>query len=339
MEKIISIPEKVAIIFLAGDSSVADAQYESIRLAELPFELVPYFRYNRQTFHYQSYSQMFNDCIDDTEEEFMIFVNPKSIVSSEDVEKIIKLLCSGFCFVGIFGIAFSGFTKELIRNIGMMDEAFIGGEYEDNDILVRIKRYGKAVYWGQDWSKYDFYPSSFPPIRGGFASSHFWRKWRWKDNILVDSQISRNHKMLAKRHSLSRKDISDSWLGFVYSWGENHIWDMVSSCSLINSFATEHLVETDMQINIEFIEGSLKVEFIAPEDTAISVVATTVYSEGRIPFIGGRIVPANTWFVYPISNERIEIRLWHDEAMIYMNTIEMGYQQSMYFRLPCSVLR
>ena len=338
MEKIISIPEKVAIIFLAGDSSVADAQYESIKSVELPFELVPYYRHERQTFLYQSYSQMFNDFIDDTEEEFMIFVNPKSIVSSEDVEKIIKLLCSGFCFVGIFGIAFSGFTKELIRNIGMMDEAFLGSEFEDNDIIVRIRRYGKAVYWGQDWSKYDFYQSSFPPIRG-CGSSHFWRKWRWRDNILVDSKISRNNKVITKRHSLSRKDISDSWLGFGYSWGESYVWDMVSSCRLINSFATEYLVETDMQINIEFIEGSLKVEFMAPEDTAISVVATTVHSEGRIPFIAGRIVHANTWFAYPISNESIEIRLWLDEAIIYMNTIEMGYQQSMYFRLPCSVLR
>lgn len=337
MENIIPIPKKVAVIFFAGDPSIADKQYEPLRSANLPFEVVPYFRHERQTFLYQSYSQMFNDFIDETEEEFMIFANPKTVVSSEDVEKIVNLLCSGFCFVGVFGIAFCGFTKELIRKIGMMDEAFLGSEFEDNDILIRIRQYGKAVHWGQDWSKYEYYESSFPPIRG-CGSSHFWNKWRWKEGNFIDSHLSNLHKTISKRHSVTRNDISSSWYGFGYSWGEGHIWDMATSQRLIKSSLTEHIVDTDMQVNIEFKEGNFRIELLTTEDTALSVVLTSVHSDGRIPLVGGRLVYANTWISFPIQKEQIEMRLWHDKSMIYMNTIDSGYNQRMNFRLPSSIL-
>jgi len=41
----------------------------------------------------------------------MIFVNPKTIISSEDINFIVDKLCNGYCFASIFGVAFCGFTK------------------------------------------------------------------------------------------------------------------------------------------------------------------------------------------------------------------------------------
>ena len=156
----------------------------------LNFETEKYFRYQKNPHQYQTFSQMINEAIDDTESEFMVFVNPKTVVSSDGINLIIDKLCNGYCFASIFGFAYFGMTKELVRNIGMLDENFLGSEYEDDDYLIRIRISDKAVWWGQDWSTYNFFKSECPPNRGSSLTT-FWRKWRWKNNTLISSSSSR----------------------------------------------------------------------------------------------------------------------------------------------------
>ena len=231
-------PNKVAICFMTGEKNVADWQLARIDKSKLTFELEEYFRHERNA-NCQTYSQMANESIDETESEFMIFINPKTIVCAEDLEFIVDKLCSGYCFASLFGFAFCGFTKELIRNVGMLDESFLAGEYEDNDYLIRLKLFGKMIYWGQDWNKYNYFKSKCEPNRGS-SLTMFWRKWRWKENKLVSKKES--NKNISRRHSKSREDIKNSWKDFNESYGEGAIWEMVEKANEdINKIIKEEL--------------------------------------------------------------------------------------------------
>lgn len=337
MDFLLPIPERISICFFSEDSSVSSVQWNSLSDYDFPFSINPHFRHNRGKSLYHTFSQLVNECIDDTDDEFMVFVNPKTVVSAEDILFIVENLCRGYCFVSVVGFGFFGFTKELIREIGMLDEGFLGSEYEDNDFLIRMRRYGKAVHWGFDWGKYPYRQSSCPPNRG-CSATYFWKKWRWKGNVLVDSESSSVRKSISTRHSDARDDIRSSWLGYGYSWGEGDVWNMVSGCRLVRTSNSESFVDGRIDVRIDFGDGNFFVEMVSDVDTAISVTLVTPHSEGRIPLIAGKILYSNNWFSHPAPENQMEIRLYHDGTLVYMNGISPGYSDSMTFRLPCSVL-
>jgi hypothetical protein len=83
--------EKASVCFMSKDIEVAMAQHSRIDKSILTFEMVPYFAADRNG-SYQSYSQLANETVDDSECEFMIFLNPKCVVSSEDLNLMRILL-------------------------------------------------------------------------------------------------------------------------------------------------------------------------------------------------------------------------------------------------------
>lgn len=330
-------PKKVAICFMSGDKSIAEQQSSIIDKSQLDFEVEEYFRYERNAFLCQTFSQMINETIDDTESEFMIFINPKTIICTEDINFIINKLCNGYCFASLFGFAFFGITKELVRKIGMLDESFLGGENEDNDYLIRMRQFGKMVYWGQDWNKYAYYKSKCNPNRGSSVTM-FWRKWRFKNDVLLSSNNSNKVKNISRRHSKSREDISSSWKTFEESYGEGEIWSMVQKCEIIETSLSEHLVETDIKISIDF-KDLLFIEMLSEVETAISYFLVTKNDgdSGRVP-INMNLVYSNHWRTIPISENEIELRLYHDGNLIYLNQITKGDEIRLSFRIPSSIL-
>jgi hypothetical protein len=331
-------PKKVAVCFMSGEKNVTDWQLSRIDKSKLSFELEEYFRYERNANLCQTFSQMINETIDDTESEFMIFINPKTIISTSDIDFIIDKLCSGYCFTSLFGFAFFGMTKELVRNIGMLDESFLAGEYEDNDYLIRMKLFDKMIYWGQDWTKYNYFKSKCDPNRGS-SLTMFWRKWRWKENKLISRNES-NTKKISRRHSESREDIKNSWKGFNESYGEGGIWEMVEECEIEETNLSEHLVETDLKIGINFKDNNFFIEMLSEVETAISYFLVTKNdgSSGRIP-INMNLVYNNHNRLIPISYNEIELRLYHDGSLIYLNQIREGEEIRLSFRIPSSILK
>ena len=334
----IELPKKVAVCFMSGDKDIAESQSNIIDKSKLQFELEQYFRHERNSFLCQTFSQMINETIDDTESEFMIFINPKTIICTDDIEFIVNKLCSGYCFASLFGFAFFGMTKELVRNIGMLDESFLAGEYEDNDYLIRMKLFGKMVYWGQDWSKYDYYKSKCDPNRGS-SLTMFWRKWRFKNDVLISSNTSNKVKYISKRHSKSRDDISTSWKTFEESYGDGEIWSMLQKCEIIESSLSEHLVEADLKINIDF-KDEFFIEMLSEVETAISYFLVTKNDgdSGRFP-INMNLVYSNHWRTLPISENEIELRLYHDGNLIYLSQITKGDEIRLSLRIPSSILK
>ena len=332
-------PKRVAICFMAGDKITAEKQSAKIDKTKLSFEVEEYFRYERNPFICHTYSQAANEIIDDTESEFMIFINPKSIICNEDIELIVEKLCSGYCLATLFGLAFFGMTKELVRNIGMLDESFLAGEYEDNDYLIRLRQFGKMVYWGQDWSKYDYYKSKCNPNRGS-SLTMFWRKWRFKNDVLLSSNNSNKVKNISRRHSKSREDISSSWKTFDESYGEGEIWSMVQKCEIIETSLSEHLVETELKISIDFKNDAFFIEMLCDVETAISYFLVTKNdgTTGRIP-INMNLVYSNHWRSLPISEKEVELRLYHDGNLIYLNQISDGEELRLNMKIPSSILK
>jgi hypothetical protein len=334
----IELPKKVAVCFMSGDKDIAENQSNIIDKSKLGFELEEYFRHERNSFLCQTFSQMINETIDDTESEFMIFINPKTIICTDDIEFIVNKLCSGYCFASLFGFAFFGMTKELVRKIGMLDESFLAGEYEDNDYLIRMKLFGKMVYWGQDWSKYEYFKSKCDPNRGS-SLTMFWRKWRWKENRLISSNASKKTKSISRRHSKEREDISSSWRGFEESHGEGGIWEM-TVCEIEETNMSEHLVEANLNIGINFKDENFFIEMLSEVDTAISYFLVTKNDgdSGRVP-INMNLVYSNHWRSLPVSEKEIELRLYHDGNLIYLNQIGEGEEIRLSFRIPSSILK
>jgi hypothetical protein len=328
-------PKKIAICFMSYDKDIAEKQSEDLRTG-LNFETEKYYRYQKNPHQYQTFSQMINEAIDDTESEFMVFVNPKTVVSPEGLNFIIDKLCNGYCFASIFGFAYFGMTKELVRNIGMLDENFLGSEYEDDDYIIRMRIANKAVWWGQDWSTYNFFKSKCPPNRGSSLTT-FWRKWRWKNNTLISSKESKKIKYISKRHSTQKEEIRSSWKEFSESWGEGGIWDKINLCKIEETDFSEFLVDSEMKIKISYGEN-LFIEMISEVETAISYFVVKPNSEGRTP-INMNLVYNNSWYKIPLEENQVELRLYHDGNLVYLNQIERGTEFNLSLKLPSSVLK
>jgi hypothetical protein len=329
-------PKKIAICFMSYDKDIAEKQSEDLSNG-LNFETEKYYRYQKNPHQYQTFSQMINEAIDDTESEFMVFVNPKTVVSPEGLNFIIDKLCSGYCFASIFGFAYFGMTKELVRNIGMLDENFLGSEYEDDDYLIRMRIADKAVWWGQDWSTYNFFKSECPPNRGSSLTT-FWRKWRWKNNTLISSNESKKIKYISNRHSSQNEEIRSSWKGFSESWGEGGIWGKIDSCRIQETDMSEFLVDSKIDIKISY-DKNFFIEMISNVETAISYFIVKPNSKGRKP-INMNLVYSNSWYSIPLDEEdEIELRLYHDGNLIYLNQVSKNTKFNMYLKIPSSILK
>lgn len=332
-------PNKVAICFMSGDKNIAEWQMANIDKSKLDFEVEEYYRYERNAALSQTFSQMINETIDDTESEFMIFINPKTLVKTDDIILIIEKLCTGYCFASLFGFAFFGISKELVRNIGMLDENFLAGEYEDNDYLIRMRLFGKMIYWGQDWDKYNYFQSKCPPNRGASLTT-FWRKWRWKNNRFLTSNSTNNNKRISRRHSKHNEELRNSWKGFDESYGEGGIWEMVQECEIEETNLTEHLVDSKIDIKIKYINGEFFIHMFSEIETAISYFLVTPNNgnAGRVP-INMNLIYSNHWRSIPVKEKKAELRIYHDGNLIYINTINEGGTIDLQFNIPSSILK
>jgi len=330
-------PKKIAICFMSNDINISNRQYNSLDIDLINYELEIYNRSDINPNLYNSFSQMINDAINETDSEFMIFINPKTIINSNDINLIIEKLCSGYCFASLFGFAFFGITKELIRNVGLLDESFIGSEYEDDDFIIRMRLFGKKVYWGQDWSKYDFYQSSCPPYRGS-SLSYFWKKWRWKNNTIINSNISKQIKQISLRHRKNNYEILNSWGDFKDSWGEGSIWDRTNNCIINEKNVNETIVNDNIKIITKNVDGNFYISMNCNHDTAISFFLVNTFDTGRKP-IHMNLVYSNTWYsINHKHNEDLELRLYHDGILIYINNINNNYINEFNFKIPISIV-
>ena len=122
---------------------------------------------------YPSFSKLVNACTAAANTEIVIILSDKVLPKAEHVNKVITLLEKGYGFVGLYRFAFFAFKKELFRQIGPMDERFVGGGYEDDDFYIILKEANIAMYVTEEL-EYEKASSSWDQST---TVNHFIAKW------------------------------------------------------------------------------------------------------------------------------------------------------------------
>jgi hypothetical protein len=324
---------------------VEDIQRQELELTKLSdkFLIERWYRKDRNESNYTSFSQMINDAIDDTDSEFMIFCNPKTKFVSEDIEFILEKLSNGYRFASVVGFGFFGFPKELIRRIGMLDEKFIGAEFEDDDFVIRMSHFKKAVWYGCDYSKYDLYYSKSENLKH-ISYSIFNRKYKIVDKKIYINKDFFTHKKISKRHRNYSNEIFESWDNSKISYGDKHYGGFLKDfeTEVIDFNLTEKL--TNFEIKIKKNISNFFVELLSNDNFSIKIVVLQNFNKGRT-IIKSFEVFNNTWYVFDITDtyntqlytDDVEIRIFIDDNQIYNNTLKDFEDLSLNFNIPVYV--
>lgn len=145
-------------------------------------------RIDRVHTDYDSFSEMLNVHIDRTRTEFLVVINDRVDVTPHDIWRIIRRLEHGYAAVSMYNMAILGFSKSLIARIGWFDERYIGGGYEDDEFVMRMRLANLAYYECQSAFYYearrfgDLAAVSDKRPRVGLGCSlsypHFISKWK-----------------------------------------------------------------------------------------------------------------------------------------------------------------
>jgi GT2 family glycosyltransferase len=100
-------------------------------------------------------------------------MSDKVIPTNNDVNRLLELLDQGYAMVAFYRLAFFGFKKQLLRKIGMFDERFVGGGFEDDDFYIRLKEANLGVYISHEIP----YNKSSSGWNYSLAQGHFVDKW------------------------------------------------------------------------------------------------------------------------------------------------------------------
>lgn len=166
---------------------------------------------------HNSFSEMINNCILMCKTEIFIYSSHRIILSEENINKIIKLINEGYGTVGLYHFAFFGCHMDLFKKIGLFDEHFIPGGYEDDDIQLRLMANNIAMYdeenenvgfmrhastWVPDANKvYDSY--KWFHIKYSFDYENKIIRRNYNDNNTIESEFKKfNESKMQKLRSL-----------------------------------------------------------------------------------------------------------------------------------------
>lgn len=133
----------------------------------------------------KNFSELVNQCTEACLTEIVILVGDKCRPKQEHIQKIVELLEKGYGLVGLYRFGFFGFKKELFRKIGMFDERYAYGGYDDYDFIARLILSDIAFYVTQE---VEYFEGS-TAWDYDKSVSHFLEKWKhhWDQGISDDT--------------------------------------------------------------------------------------------------------------------------------------------------------
>jgi hypothetical protein len=144
---------------------------------------------------FDSFSRLVNCCVASASTEIVVVMSDKVRPTKHHVRKIVDLVQQGFGLVGLYRFGFFGFKKQLMRQIGMFDERYVGGGYEDDDMYIRLKEANIALYITQE-VEYEKSRSSWDYAR---ARPHFEAKWLAVDRPGYDPTAKPSAEFVTRR--------------------------------------------------------------------------------------------------------------------------------------------
>ncbi len=142
---------------------------------------------------YPSFSKLANDCIVTSNYEKIIICNDKARPTNLNIEKILIMLDEGWGLVAPYRFGFFGFKKDLIRKIGFFDESYVGGGYEDNDFILRLKE-ADISYYENEEIDYIYLPTSWNYERSNMARHYYETKWKLDGDTYVRRLPEQNYE-------------------------------------------------------------------------------------------------------------------------------------------------
>lgn len=122
-----------------------------------------------------SCSDVWNRAIQECEAEVCFVCNEKARPSDVSIENALKKLEEGFAVVAPYRFGFFAFRKSLIAEVGWFDERFIGGHYEDNDFVLRLREKNLACFETEEID----YLQLLSSWSHSQALLHWARKWQF----------------------------------------------------------------------------------------------------------------------------------------------------------------
>lgn len=332
----IKIDDFAFCFFSTEIENIIEQEKEITKLSN-KYQIERWYRHDRNSGKYPSFSQMVNDAIDDTDSEFMIFCNPKTIFKSEDIEIILDRLSNGYCFVSLVSFGFFGFSKELIRRIGMLDERFINGEFEDDDFAIRLRYFGKAAWWGYDYDKYKVNYSKSENLKH-ITLSIFKQKYDIHDSTILINQNLFIHKKISKRHRKQKQYIYDSWLDYNHNGGNGKISEYLKKYDIKLFDLKKKEINTKFSISVSRTNlNDFKVELLSNKDIRVFIAfLTNIEDNRRILFTDD--IQSNFWKNIKIFYDKeVEIRFFVDDNQFYNTIMEPQDSLNLNFCLPILV--
>lgn len=329
-----TMPEKIALVLSSDNQKIINNQINSVRNSRFKFEI--YFPKKENPAGFSSFSQMINESVCNTASEYMIFVNPKVELNEHHIEYIIKELITGKCFVSVIGFGLFGTTKSLFKELGMMDERFIGGEYEDNDFALRLKMFGKAITAKLDLSKYNFLsmPSKYDPIRG-CSLSLFNIKWSNKfnnDTQRLEYYITEKNlvnKKLPER-VITDENVKYSWLDFDKSDIDSGYWmfDHLKNIDIKTICHDKPRVEINCTLITKFSHTSdMFVEFLCDRSYFITTHINDITDPSYHTPLDKHLIYSNTWYGVKLDDtKRYELKIFGEGLLLYKTILVKGLE-------------
>lgn len=152
---------------------------------------------------YSSFSKLVNSCIAASTTEIVIIMSDKVLPTQSDITKVVSLVEQGYGLVGLYRFGFFGFKKQLMRQIGMMDERYIGGGYEDDDMYIRLKEANISMYMTEEIE----YQRSVSSWNYSLSKNHFMNKW-------VDTESPLYHPTVKLSAEHIKRKLSEEQLNY-----------------------------------------------------------------------------------------------------------------------------
>ena len=176
-------------------------------VAEVASAIAPYKLTHVDGSGVQSFSKLVNMAIGKSECERILILSDKVRPTSEQVDHALSILDEGYGLVGYYRFAMFVLRKDLLRKIGVFDERFTGGGFEDCDILRRMME-ADIAYWESESCEYVRMDSSWDP-----GAAYVWFREKWEES---DTHVRR-----LRDEQLSNISLGDAESRKYLSWSES----------------------------------------------------------------------------------------------------------------------
>lgn len=337
--------KSIAICPLSDDPARSQEQKQSLLALEQSFNIEWCLRSEVSPYTpYTTYSQAVNEGILSSTAEYIVFFNPRFPPYPEDVIGLYNDLNNGFCLSSLAGMGGWGVSRELFRVIGLFDERFLGGEYEDNDFLVRIKQAGYAIKWRGHKDRYTVILRSADNPLFGLTRSLINTKWYEEDEVYYRTDLFKHEKLLPIwQLSNSNEKIRRSWK----KWEDSDLqpdkdglyWRLFEECDRIqvsDKVASSSIQKVDIQVeftrtlsNSNSEENHLLIHSDASKPTNIDIGLCRSTPTRPRGFWGDEGIfrleisdEYTRWWRsnYIISDNTVDVRIFHQGTLILYNT-------------------